>query len=104
MHSTGVCALQMREEIKGIQRELGLTVIYVTHDQEAALTMSDVVAVIDGRQHLQLWTSPRASLREAFPIRFINANFIERVQLHSLPARRVWRGKGRRCAQPRLSR
>ena len=37
---------QLQVEIKGIQRELGLTVIYVTHDQEEALVMSDRIAVM----------------------------------------------------------
>ena len=40
----------MQTEIKRIQGELGATVIYVTHDQEEALTMSDRIAVMaDGR-------------------------------------------------------
>ena len=38
---------EMQLEIKHIQEELGITVVYVTHDQEEALTMSDRVAVID---------------------------------------------------------
>jgi putative spermidine/putrescine transport system ATP-binding protein len=41
---------QMQIEIKHLHRALGVTVIYVTHDQEEALTMSDRVAVMrDGR-------------------------------------------------------
>jgi ABC-type Fe3+/spermidine/putrescine transport system ATPase subunit len=41
---------QLQTEIKRIQRELGLTVIYVTHDQEEALVLSDRIAVMrDGR-------------------------------------------------------
>lgn len=41
---------QMQTEIKSIQRELGLTVIYVTHDQEEALVLSDRIAIMkDGR-------------------------------------------------------
>jgi putative spermidine/putrescine transport system ATP-binding protein/mannopine transport system ATP-binding protein len=41
---------QLQLEIKNIQRELGLTVIYVTHDQEEALVLSDRIAVMrDGR-------------------------------------------------------
>jgi ABC-type Fe3+/spermidine/putrescine transport system ATPase subunit len=41
---------QMQTEIKRIQQELGLTVIYVTHDQEEALVLSDRIAVMrDGR-------------------------------------------------------
>lgn len=41
---------QMRIELKRLQRELGMTFIYVTHDQGEAMTMSDNVAVMqDGR-------------------------------------------------------
>jgi spermidine/putrescine ABC transporter ATP-binding subunit len=40
----------MQIELKGLQREIGITTIYVTHDQEEALTMSDRIAVMrDGR-------------------------------------------------------
>ena len=38
--------VQMRAEIAGIQRELGVTTLYVTHDQVEAMTMGDRVAVI----------------------------------------------------------
>ncbi len=38
---------QMQVELKQIQREVGITFIYVTHDQEEALTMSDRIAVMD---------------------------------------------------------
>jgi spermidine/putrescine transport system ATP-binding protein len=41
---------QMQLELKGIQHEIGVTFIYVTHDQEEAMTMSDRLAVMrDGR-------------------------------------------------------
>jgi putative spermidine/putrescine transport system ATP-binding protein len=41
---------QMQIELKSIQGEVGITFIYVTHDQEEALTMSDRIAVFnDGR-------------------------------------------------------
>ncbi len=41
---------QMQVELKRIQQEVGITFIYVTHDQEEALTMSDRIAVMnDGR-------------------------------------------------------
>jgi ABC-type Fe3+/spermidine/putrescine transport system ATPase subunit len=39
---------QLQVEIKRIQAKLGVTVIYVTHDQEEALVMSDRIAVMDG--------------------------------------------------------
>ena len=37
---------QMREELKRIQREAGLTVIFVTHDQEEAMAISDRIAIM----------------------------------------------------------
>ena len=40
--------VQLREEIRRIQLELGITTIYVTHDQEEALSISDRVAVMFG--------------------------------------------------------
>src|SRR5438874_10857230 len=38
---------QMQVELKQIQREVGITFVYVTHDQEEALTMSDRIAVMN---------------------------------------------------------
>jgi multiple sugar transport system ATP-binding protein len=38
--------VQMRAEIRGLQRELGVTTVYVTHDQIEAMTMGDRVAVM----------------------------------------------------------
>jgi spermidine/putrescine transport system ATP-binding protein len=38
---------QMQVELKQIQREVGITFLYVTHDQEEALAMSDRIAVMD---------------------------------------------------------
>lgn len=39
--------IEMREEIRDIQRQLGITTIYVTHDQEEALVISDRIAVMN---------------------------------------------------------
>ena len=50
---------QMQLEIKHLQRELGSTVIYVTHDQQEALTMSDRVAVMS-QGRIEQVSSPRA--------------------------------------------
>ena len=44
----------MQEELKRIQREVGITFIYVTHDQEEALTMSDRIAVMNEGNILQV--------------------------------------------------
>jgi len=55
--------VQMRADIAGIQRDLGVTTFYVTHDQVEAMTMGDRVAVIkDG--YLQQVASPEALYAE----------------------------------------
>jgi spermidine/putrescine transport system ATP-binding protein len=46
----------MQLELKSLQREVGITFIYVTHDQEEALTMSDRIAVMSSGRVLQLGT------------------------------------------------
>jgi putative spermidine/putrescine transport system ATP-binding protein len=46
--------LQMQVELKRIQSEVGITFVYVTHDQEEALTMSDRLAVFDQGQIVQV--------------------------------------------------
>lgn len=38
---------QMQLELKGLQKKLGITFVYVTHDQEEALTMSDRIAIMN---------------------------------------------------------
>lgn len=45
---------RMRGEIKSLQRELGITTIFVTHDQTEALTMSDRIAVFDRGRCIQV--------------------------------------------------
>ena len=47
---------QMRVELKQLQKKLGITFIFVTHDQEEALTMSDRVAVINAGRVEQIGT------------------------------------------------
>lgn len=47
---------EMQTELKRIQREVGITFIYVTHDQEEALTMSDRLAVMNGGRIEQVGT------------------------------------------------
>ena len=46
----------MQMELKRIQQQLGITFIYVTHDQEEALTMSDTIAVMNGGKVQQIGT------------------------------------------------
>jgi spermidine/putrescine transport system ATP-binding protein len=45
---------EMQAELKRLQRTVGITFIYVTHDQEEALTMSDRIAVMNGGRIAQL--------------------------------------------------
>ena len=46
--------VQLRNELKKMQRDFGITTIYVTHDQEEALTMSDTVVVMRDGHILQI--------------------------------------------------
>jgi putative spermidine/putrescine transport system ATP-binding protein len=48
--------VSLREEIKTVQRELGITTIYVTHDQEEALSMSDRIVVMNEGRVEQIGT------------------------------------------------
>jgi spermidine/putrescine transport system ATP-binding protein len=63
----------MQLELKRIQREVGITFVYVTHDQEEALTMSDRLAVMNGGRIEQLG-APR-DLYERPATRFV-ADFL----------------------------
>lgn len=70
----------LREQIRGIQRELNLTTIFVTHDQEEALTMSDRIFLMNQGRIVQsgdaetLYTAPV----DAFAAGFIgNYNLLE---------------------------
>ncbi len=71
----------MREELKTLQRETGITFIFVTHDQEEALTMSDRIAVMSAGEVQQIGTP--AEIYEAPANRFV-ADFIGETNL--LPA------------------
>ncbi len=58
---------QMQVELKAIQREVGITFIYVTHDQEEALAMSDRIAVMDAGEVVQVGTPEDVYERPARP-------------------------------------
>ena len=64
---------QMQIELKQIQREVGITFVFVTHDQEEALTMSDRIAVFDNGRVEQVGTP--AELYERPATRFV-AGFV----------------------------
>jgi len=50
--------VQLREEIRRIQTNLGITNLYVTHDQDEALSISDRIAVVSARRIEQVGTAP----------------------------------------------
>ncbi len=64
---------EMQYELKRIQQEVGITFIFVTHDQEEALTMSDKIVVMRGGEILQVG-SPEEIYNE--PANRYVANFI----------------------------
>ncbi len=81
----------LREKIREIQKELGITTIFVTHDQEEALTISDRVFVMDSGNFAQVGTPEEIYTHPAneFVVRFIgNYNIFERDEV-----RRVFDGK-----------
>ncbi len=63
----------MQSELKAIQKRLGITFIYVTHDQEEALSMSDTVVVMDKGKIQQIGT-PEDIYNE--PVNAFVADFI----------------------------
>jgi ABC-type Fe3+/spermidine/putrescine transport system ATPase subunit len=65
--------IEMRQEIRLLQRELGITTIYVTHDQEEALAVSDRIAVLE-RGHLLQIDVPRRIYED--PAHLFVADFI----------------------------
>ncbi|WP_327246256.1 ABC transporter ATP-binding protein [Streptomyces sp. NBC_01320] len=58
---------QMQVELKAIQREVGITFVFVTHDQEEALTMSDRIAVFNQGRVEQVGTPAQIYERPATP-------------------------------------
>jgi ABC-type Fe3+/spermidine/putrescine transport system ATPase subunit len=62
----------MRVEVRGLQRRLGITVLFVTHDQIEALSLSDRIAVMEGGHVVQvggprdLYDSPKADFVRDF--------------------------------------
>ncbi len=80
---------EMREELRRLQQEIGVTTVYVTHDQSEALAMSDLIAVMDRGRVVQLDT-PRAiyfTPANDFVARFIGAaNLLPATAAHATAA------------------
>ena len=75
---------QMRTEIARLQRRLGTTTVYVTHDQAEAMTLGDHIAILR-RGRLQQVGTPRELYQE--PANLFVAGFIGSPAMNFLPAR-----------------
>ena len=85
--------IQVRAEIRRLQQELGITTIYVTHDQEEALSLSDRVAVMRDGRVLQVAPPKELYERPADPLR-------GRLRRHQQPGRRARCRPGRGERRP----
>ncbi len=83
--------VRMRTEIKRLQKELALTVIFVTHDQEEAMVLSDRIAVMNAGV-LQQFAEPMTVYRE--PANQFVASFIGSPQMNFLPGTLAGGGLG----------
>jgi iron(III) transport system ATP-binding protein len=80
---------QMRTEVRDLQRSLGITTLYVTHDQAEALSMSDSIAVMSGGRILQEGTARDIYDRPAtrFVARFVGStNLLDATVASGAPA------------------
>jgi multiple sugar transport system ATP-binding protein len=83
--------VQMRAEVARVQRDLGVTTIYVTHDQVEAMTMGDRVAVMRGGV-LQQTGEPQSVFDR--PVNLFVASFIGSPPMNLVQARLEDRGDG----------
>jgi len=91
---------EMQIELKQIQRRLGITFIYVTHDQQEALNMCDRIAVMNDRVIEQIGTT--VQIYEQPGSRFVadfigDTNFLEGRVLNSAPPRATVDCEGVTC-------
>jgi putative spermidine/putrescine transport system ATP-binding protein len=89
---------QMQTELKAIQREVGITFVFVTHDQEEALTMSDRVAVFNRGRIEQVGTPSEIYERpaSAFVAGFVGTSNL----LHEASSRAVLGSEGLHSVRP----
>src|ERR1700674_4889015 len=73
---------QLQVELKALQEQVGITFLYVTHDQEEAITMSDHIAVMNGG-HIEQVAPPRVLYEEpatAFVAEFLGVSNLMEAQ------------------------
>jgi len=85
---------EMRREIRALQRQLGITLVYVTHDQVEAMTMADRVVLMRGGRVEQDASPAEIYARPAtsFAARFIGTPPMNLARLADSPAGAVVRG------------
>jgi putative spermidine/putrescine transport system ATP-binding protein len=95
--------LSLRQEIRAIQRQLGITTVYVTHDQEEALSLSDrIVVMSQGRieqvgSPSQIYNTPATE----FVARFVGTlNILEARVADAAGARVIVAGRELRVSKP----
>jgi len=83
--------LRMREEIRKIQRDLNITTIYVTHDQEEAMSISDRVAIMRRGRIVQVGRPSEIYMnpRNLFVATFIGRSTALRGSIEYIQGRRV---------------
>ncbi|ALB29652.1 ABC transporter ATP-binding protein [Companilactobacillus heilongjiangensis] len=82
--------IKMRQEIYALQRKLGLTLIYVTHDQVEAMTMADHIMVLHDSKVQQIGTPAEIY---KYPANEFVASFFGVPPINILPAVKVSNGK-----------
>lgn len=84
---------QMRSEIRALQRALGITTIFVTHDQEEAITMGDEIVVMNRGRIVQCGTPTVLYDRPAnrFVAHFIGESNLESGKVQQAVAPSTWR-------------
>jgi len=93
--------VQMRAELKLLNARLGVTTLYVTHDQVEAMTMGDRVAVLrpvanESESNLQQCANPRELYEK--PVNLFVAGFIGSPAMNFLTVRPMRKGKSLNCA------
>jgi putative spermidine/putrescine transport system ATP-binding protein len=85
--------IKMREELKRLQADLGLTFIHVTHGQDEAMALADLMVIMDGGRIVQAGTVREVfhEPRTAFVARFIGGHNVVPADLLGLGAGARWR-------------
>lgn len=79
-----VARLAMRQELRRLQQDIGLTIIYVTHDQVEAISLADRIAVMNGGKILQVANTHEIC---AHPSHVFVAGFLGSPPMNLLPGK-----------------